>query len=53
MGRDSDSALAALRQALATADTELTDAQNQKIVVLEEMAEAIPQMKPTKRRASG
>ena len=36
------SALAALRQALAAADTELTDAQDQKIVALEEMAEAIP-----------
>ncbi|WP_260597048.1 AAA family ATPase [Sphingomonas endolithica] len=35
-------ALAALRQALATADTELTEAQDQKIVALEEMAEAIP-----------
>ena len=35
-------ALAALRQALAVADTELTDAQDQKIVALEEMAEAIP-----------
>ncbi|WP_230281045.1 AAA family ATPase [Croceicoccus sp. Ery15] len=36
-------ALAALRQALAAADTELTDAQDQKVVALEEMAEAIPQ----------
>ena len=36
------SALAALRQALAAADIELTDAQDQKIVSLEEMAEAIP-----------
>ena len=35
-------ALAALRQALAAADTELTEAQDQKIVALEEMAEAIP-----------
>lgn len=35
-------ALAALRQALAAADTELTDAQDQKIVSLEEMAETIP-----------
>jgi len=35
-------ALAALRQALAGADTELTDTQDQKIVALEEMAEAIP-----------
>lgn len=36
-------ALAALRQAMATADVELTDAQDQRIVALEEMAEAIPQ----------
>lgn len=36
-------AVATLRQALAAADTELTDAQDQKLVVLEEMAEAIPQ----------
>jgi hypothetical protein len=36
-------ALAALRQALATADVELADAQDQRIVVLEEMAEAVPQ----------
>lgn len=35
-------ALAALRQALAVADTELTDAQDQKVVALEEIAEAIP-----------
>lgn len=35
-------ALAALRQALAVADTELTDAQDQKVIALEEMAEAIP-----------
>jgi predicted ATPase len=35
-------ALATLRQALAAADTELTDAQDQKVVALEEMAEAIP-----------
>lgn len=35
-------ALAALRQALAAADTELTDAQDQKVIALEEMAEAIP-----------
>lgn len=35
-------ALAALRQALAVADTELTDAQDQKVVALEEMADAIP-----------
>lgn len=35
-------ALAALRQALAAADTELTDAQDQKLIALEEMAEAIP-----------
>ncbi|MDG3439756.1 AAA family ATPase [Nitrospirillum amazonense] len=35
-------ALAALRQALAAADVELTDTQDQKIIVLEEMAEAIP-----------
>lgn len=36
-------ALAALRQALAAADAELTDTQDQKVVALEEMAEAIPQ----------
>jgi len=36
-------ALAALRQALATADVELTDAQDQRVIALEEMAEAIPQ----------
>lgn len=35
-------ALAALRQALAAADTELSEAQDEKIVSLEEMAEAIP-----------
>ena len=35
-------ALAALRQALATADAELTDTQDQKVVALEELAEAIP-----------
>lgn len=36
-------ALAALRQALATADTELTATQDQKVVKLEEMAERIPE----------
>ena len=36
-------ALAALRQALATADVELTEAQDQRVIALEEMAEAIPQ----------
>lgn len=36
-------ALAALRQALATVDVELTDAQDERIVSLEDMAEAIPQ----------
>lgn len=36
-------ALAALRQALASADVELADAQDQRLVVLEEMAESIPQ----------
>lgn len=35
-------ALAALRQALASADVELTDAQDQRLVTLEEQAEAIP-----------
>lgn len=35
-------ALAALRQALAAADTELTDAQDQKVIALEDLAEAIP-----------
>ncbi len=35
-------ALSALRQALAVADTELTEAQDQKVVALEEMAEEIP-----------
>lgn len=34
--------LASLRQALATADVELTETQDQNIVVLEELAEAIP-----------
>lgn len=36
-------ALSALRQALAAADAELTDAQDQKVVALEELADAIPQ----------
>lgn len=36
-------ALAALRQALATADIELTEAQDQRIIALEEKAESIPE----------
>jgi predicted ATPase len=44
-------ALGALRQALATADVELTDTQDQKIVALEEMAEAIPQNDESHKRA--
>lgn len=44
-------ALAALRQALATADVELTDTQDQKIVALEEMAEAIPQNDESHKKA--
>ncbi len=36
-------ALSALRQALATADTELTEAQDQRVITLEELAEEIPQ----------
>lgn len=44
-------ALAALRQALATADTELTDAQDQKVVSLEEMSEAIPQSEDAHKKA--
>ncbi|WP_421951085.1 AAA family ATPase [Pelagibacterium sp.] len=44
-------ALAALRQALAVADTELTDAQDQKVVALEEMAEAIPQNEEAHKKA--
>ena len=35
-------ALAALRQALATADVELTASQDQKIIALEELSESIP-----------
>lgn len=46
-------ALAALRQALAAADTELTDAQDQKIVALEEMAEAIPGNEEAHTKARG
>lgn len=44
-------ALGALRQALATADVELTDTQDQKIVALEEMAEAIPQNDEAHKKA--
>ena len=44
-------ALAALRQALAVADTELTDAQDQKVIALEEMAEAIPGNEEAHRKA--
>ncbi|WP_422364575.1 AAA family ATPase [Pyruvatibacter mobilis] len=44
-------ALAALRQALAAADAELTDKQDQKVVALEEMAEAIPQNEEAHRAA--
>lgn len=46
-------ALAALRQALAAADSELTDAQDQKIVALEEMAEAIPGNEEAHTKARG
>jgi len=46
-------ALAALRQALAAADTELTDTQDQKIVALEEMAEAIPENEEAHKKARG
>lgn len=46
-------ALAALRQALAAADTELTEAQDQKIVALEEMAEAIPGNEEAHTKARG
>ena len=44
-------ALAVLRQALAVADTELTEAQDQKIVALEEMAEAIPRNEEVQAKA--
>lgn len=44
-------ALAALRQALATADVELTDAQDQRVIALEEMAEAIPQNDAARSKA--
>lgn len=44
-------ALAAIRQALAAADTELTDTQDQKVVALEEMAEAIPQNETARKKA--
>ena len=46
-------ALAALRQALATADTELTDAQDQKVVALEDMAESIPGNEEAHTKARG
>lgn len=46
-------ALAALRQALATADTELTEAQDQKVVALEEMAEEIPGNEAAHAKARG
>ncbi len=46
-------ALAALRQALAAADTELTDTQDQKIVALEEMVEAIPVNEDAHKKARG
>jgi hypothetical protein len=46
-------ALAALRQALAVAETELTDAQDQKVVALEEMAEAIPGNEEAHTKARG
>ncbi|WP_246658505.1 AAA family ATPase [Mesorhizobium sp. GR13] len=44
-------ALAALRQALATADVELTDAQDQRVIALEELAEAIPQNEASHAKA--
>lgn len=44
-------ALAALQQALAAADTELTDAQDQRIVALEELAEAIPNNEVARMKA--
>lgn len=44
-------ALAALRQALAAADAELTDVQDQRIVGLEEMAEAIPESEEAHAKA--
>ena len=44
-------ALAALRQALATDDTELSEAQDAKVVALEDMAEAIPQEDEAAKKA--
>ncbi|WP_337995926.1 AAA family ATPase [Oleispirillum naphthae] len=43
--------LAALRQALATADTELTEAQDRRIISLEEIAESIPQREEAHKKA--
>lgn len=46
-------ALAALRQALAAADTELTETQDQKVTALEEMAEEIPGNEAAHENARG
>lgn len=44
-------ALAALRQALATADTELTEGQDKLVIALEELAEEIPQNDEAHKKA--